>query len=206
MTRDWPGQFEAELARLGLEPRRARSLRDETVRQADEAGDDPRPLFGPPHGYGIGQLDLFSSPQRGANDDEVWNWVANLRAAAMVVLADKAVAAWKLVGQHVPAQLDHFTRAVFQRETVRRYNGGTEFAWTGATWAVRPSVQWVAPDDHGKGPSPNVLYPNLVLGTSLVYYTSASGRPNVPDGANTQFGYPPPMPFAPANYGPRTGP
>ena len=164
------------------------------------------PLFGPPHGYGIGQLDVFSSPQRGANDDEVWNWVENLHAAVLVVLADKAVAAWGVVGQHAPTPLDHFTRAVFQRETVRRYNGGSEFRWTGTTWAAQPSVQWLDAADHSKGPSPNVLYPNLVLGTNLVYYTDAAGSPNHPDGANTQFLYPPPVPFGAAQYGPGTGP
>jgi hypothetical protein len=164
------------------------------------------PLFGPPHGYGIGQLDLFDSPQRGANDEEVWNWVENLRAAVLVVLADKAVSAWALIGQHVPAPLDRFTRAVFQRETVRQYNGRTEFVWTGAGWAVQPSMRWLDDADHSRGPHPNLTYPNQVLGTGVVYFTDAAGAPNTPDGANTQFRYPPPIPFLPADFGPGTGP
>lgn len=162
------------------------------------------PLFGPPHGYGIGQLDFFSTPQRGANDDEVWNWVENLRAAVQVVLAEKAASAWALIGQHAPTPLDRFTRAVFQRELVRRYNGGTEFTWTGTTWAVSPSLRWAQDSDHSQGPHANLLYPNQVLGTGLVYYRDAAGQANRPDGADTQFAYPPPIAFGAAQYTPET--
>jgi YD repeat-containing protein len=165
------------------------------------------PLFGPPHGYGIGQLDLFSTPQRGANDDEVWNWVENLRAAVLVVLAEKAASAWALIGQHAPTPIDRFTRAAFQRETVRRYNGGTEFSWTGAVWGIEPSLRWANAAQPNLGPHANLLYPNAVLGgTPVVYYTSATGTPNRPDGANTVFAYPPPVAFTAANFTPETGP
>jgi hypothetical protein len=160
------------------------------------------PLFGPPHGYGIGQLDSFGNPPRGADDDEVWDWVANLRAAVGVVLAEKAAEAWTLVSTHAPNPLDRFTRAVFRRETVRRYNGRSEFVWTGATWAVAPTLTWLDPATKALGPHPNLLYPNLVLGTGVVYYTDATGAPNKPDGANTAFTYPPPIPFTAADYGP----
>ena len=164
------------------------------------------PLFGPPHGYGIGQLDLFSSPQRGANDDEVWNWVENLRSAVLVVLADKAVAAWMHIGAHAPTPLDQATRAAFQRETVRRYNGGREFTWTGTAWAIEPATSWLDDHDHAKGPDPRLVYPNLVLGTTVAYFHDAAGNPNQADGANTVFAYPPPIPFVAAQYGPGTGP
>jgi hypothetical protein len=164
------------------------------------------PLFGPPHGYGIGQLDLFGMPPAGATDEQVWNWVENLRAAVTVVLAEKAAAAWTLIATHVPHPLDQFTRAVFQRETVRRYNGGREFTWTGATWAISPPWTWLDPAQQNRGPHANITYPNLVLGTGVVYYTDAAGTPNRPDGANTQFLYPPPIMFQATDYGPRTGP
>jgi hypothetical protein len=36
------------------------------------------PIFGPPHGYGYGQLDELGG--RGANDDEVWSFVRTSRA------------------------------------------------------------------------------------------------------------------------------
>ena len=164
------------------------------------------PLFGPPHGYGIGQLDLFGTPPAGATDEQVWSWVENLRAAVGIVLAEKAVAAWALISAHVPSPLDQFTRAVFQREVVRRYNGGREFTWTGTTWAIAPPWTWLDPADPGKGPNPNITYPNLVLGTGVVYFRNAAGAANQPDGASTQFMYPPPVAFQAADYGPGTGP
>jgi hypothetical protein len=34
---DWPARFETELVRLGLQPVRARQLREETVQQAAES-------------------------------------------------------------------------------------------------------------------------------------------------------------------------
>ena len=158
------------------------------------------PLFGPPHGYGIGQLDFFSSPPRGASDEEVWNWVENVRAAALVVLDEKAVAAWAVISQHVPSPLDRRHRAVFQREVVRRYNGGTEFTWTGTAWAIRPPFRWRDNADHSRGPHPNLLYPNRVLDTSVVYYRSAAGNANEADGANTQFAWPPQIPLDAADF------
>lgn len=164
------------------------------------------PLFGPPHGYGIGQLDLFGTPQAGATDEQVWNWVENLRAAVGIVLAEKAPAAWALISAHVPSPLDQFTRAVFQREVVRRYNGGHEFTWTGTTWAIAPPWTWLDPANQALGPNPNITYPNLVLGTGVVYFTNAAGAANQPDGASTQFMYPPPVAFQAADYGPGTGP
>ncbi|MGZ4649650.1 MAG: hypothetical protein ACXV3A_03830, partial [Kineosporiaceae bacterium] len=164
------------------------------------------PLFGPPHGYGIGQLDLFGTPPAGATDEQVWNWVENLRAAVGIVLGEKAASAWALISAHVPHPLDQFTRAVFQREVVRRYNGGREFTWTGTTWAISPPWTWLDPADPGQGPNPNITYPNLVLGTGVVYFRNAGGVANQPDGASTQFMYPPPITFQAPDYGPETGP
>lgn len=162
------------------------------------------PLFGPPHGYGVAQLDFFGTPARGANDDEVWSWVANVRAGIAVVLDEKARSAWALISTHVPAPIDRRTRAAYQRELVRRYNGRREMTWTGSAWAVRPPFDWADPGDHSKGPHPRLLYVNSVLGTTVVYYRSASGAPNVGDGAATQFAYPPPVPLTAADFPPET--
>lgn len=49
--RDWPGQFAAELVRLGVQPARAQALRAETLGQTLEAGSPPETLFGPAHLY-----------------------------------------------------------------------------------------------------------------------------------------------------------
>ncbi|GLY94877.1 ATP-binding cassette domain-containing protein [Actinoplanes sp. NBRC 103695] len=47
----WPAVFEAELLRLGLQPRRARQLSTETVQQAAEHASAPADIFGPAHLY-----------------------------------------------------------------------------------------------------------------------------------------------------------
>jgi hypothetical protein len=71
---------------------------------------------------------------------------------------------------------------------------------------VEPTLRWLDPLTPSRGPHPNLLYPNQVLGTSLVYYTSAAGTPNDPDGASTVFAYPPPIPFTAAHFGPGIAP
>jgi len=48
---DWPARFESELLRLGLQPRRARQLSEETAQQAAESATPPSRLFGPAHLY-----------------------------------------------------------------------------------------------------------------------------------------------------------
>ena len=47
----WPGRFEDELLRLGVHPRRARQLTEETAQQAAESAAAPDALFGPAHLY-----------------------------------------------------------------------------------------------------------------------------------------------------------
>jgi ABC-type multidrug transport system ATPase subunit len=47
----WAGRLEDELVRLGLQPARARALRDETQAQSVEAGAAADRLFGPAHLY-----------------------------------------------------------------------------------------------------------------------------------------------------------
>src|SRR5690606_37910706 len=117
---------------------------------------------------------------------------------------EKARSAWALISTHVPAPIDRRTRAAYQRELVRRYNGRREMTWTGSAWAVRPPFDWADPGDHSKGPHPRLLYVNSLLGTTVVYYRSASGAPNVGDGAATQFAYPPPVPLTAADFPPET--
>ena len=47
----WSGRLEAELVRLGLQPARARALREETAAQTLEAGAPADVVFGPAHLY-----------------------------------------------------------------------------------------------------------------------------------------------------------
>ena len=156
------------------------------------------PLFGPPHGYGIGQIDLPA-----ATDDQVWSFLANADAGVRLLLGEKAAAAYNVLSAHKPGVPDDRFRAVLQRQAVRAYNGSTEFVWDApaAAWKIRPGLgQWKNAADHGQGPHPNLTYPNLVMGTGVVYYTSAAGAANVPDGENTVFNWP--ITFDAADFGP----
>ncbi len=124
------------------------------------------PLFGPPHGYGIAQLD---TPRPSAN--AVWSFAENIRAAARLLMHDKAGASEGALGQVLGS--DRRSRAIFRRDVVRRYNGGREFDVVGG--AV-----------HCRAHSTNLDYPNLVLApvaTAVVY--PATGD----------------FPFTDANYG-----
>ncbi|MGW3895474.1 hypothetical protein ACWD6L_09770 [Micromonospora profundi] len=165
------------------------------------------PLMGPPHGYGIGQLDNWGPrPRVGANPNEVWNWVENVRTAVRLLFANCGGDAYQLISGHMPNPIDQRTRAVFQRETIRRYNGGREFQWSGTTWEIQPSLQYRTADDPASGPNRNLRYPNQVLAhagvPAITYYTDAAGRPNVADGINTVYNRP--AAFTAAHYGPET--
>ena len=159
------------------------------------------PIFGPPHGYGIGQID---SPA--ATDDQVWSFVANVDAGVRLLIEAKAAGAYGQLSGHMPNPPDDRFRAVFQRQVVRAYNGGTEFRWENNAWVIRPSLQWAEAADHSKGPHPNLTYPNLVFAAGgpagVVYYTSKAGAANVADGADTVFPWP--ITFDAGAFGPQT--
>jgi hypothetical protein len=119
------------------------------------------PIFGPPHGYGISQLDFIFA--RGPNSDEVWSFVENIRSAVRVIMQEKAQAAHNHfntgAGAGAFAALPlRRRRAMFRREVVRRYNGGREFDFQGGNWVINTNV---SPDRQD--------YPNNVLGTHVAY-------------------------------------
>jgi hypothetical protein len=148
------------------------------------------PLFGPPHGFGFGQLD---DPP--VSDAAAWSFLENIRAAVRLIMIDKATAAYGHISAHLPVAPNQRIRATYQREIVRRYNGGREFRWTGSDWVVDPSLsQWANAGDHSQGANPRLAYPNQVLGTAVVYATGA--------GAATAFPWP--ITFTAADYGPET--
>jgi len=111
------------------------------------------PLFGGPHGYGMGQLDPPG------NADRVWDIEANARRSVEVLLLEKGRAARDHLG--VAPGLNRRMQAIFHRETVRRYNGGTEFRWDSASndWVINPSVR----------ADPGIFYPDSVLRTTIQY-------------------------------------
>jgi hypothetical protein len=162
------------------------------------------PLFGPPHGYGIGQLDLIFG--RGANDDEVWSFVENLRSAVRLIMEEKATGAYNLFTAGAGAvAFNGYSlsrrRAMYQREIVRGYNGGREFRFIGGNWVINPSLPQWDPQNPTQ-PYDNLLYPNRVLGTNVVYFTNPinNAANNANAGPATQFNWP--INFAAANYGP----
>ena len=166
--------------------------------------EDTMPLFGPPHGYGVGQLDKFFDPARGANDNEVWSFVENIRTAVAVVMDEKAGAAYNALHAHFATPLDQRSRAAYQREIVRRYNGGTEIDFVGGTFVINPSQRWADSADHAKGPNLNLRYPNQVLGTNINYFTNAAGTPNTAGTPPETTSFPWPIAFTAASYGPGT--
>jgi len=126
------------------------------------------PTFGPPHGYGLGQLDNWGAPPVGPNADMVWDFVAHAEQVLSVIFDDKAAVSFGMLNGLPPgaaataADRARF-RALHQRETVRRYNGGNEFVLgrgAAARWRIDPPADLE--------PS-NVPYPNQVLGTGVNY-------------------------------------
>jgi hypothetical protein len=116
------------------------------------------PLFGAPHGYGVGQLD---PPD---NADQLWSLEAAALECVRRLLIDKGSRAVTVLGREFnttsAATLTRRSRNVFLRETVRQYNGGTEFRFDASTsdWVVKPSVG-----------NPRIFYPDAVLGTTMLY-------------------------------------
>ena len=114
---------------------------------------DGLPIFGPPHGYGLMQID---NPR--ASDEQVWNWRAN-RAAGVALLSDKRGAAQayprslrsRARSGELPAGFqnatDFTTQEQIQKETYQRYNGGRYWDWipqrrndpgSSGAWQPRP--------------------------------------------------------------------
>lgn len=152
------------------------------------------PIFGPPHGYGYGQHD---NPQ--VTSDGAWSFFENIKESITRIMGDrrddKAIAAYNLISTNMPTPPNQRIKAVYQREVVRRYNGGSEFHWNGTDWVINPSLpQWASSSDHSQGANPRLPYPNNVLGTGIAYSTGS--------GAATTFTWP--INFTAANYGPGT--
>ena len=79
------------------------------------------PIFGPPAGYGLGQLD--SPPM---TDDQAFSFMENTRGSVRLIMHSKANAARRFLAANLPTVPADIDRAAFRGEVVRRYNGGTE--------------------------------------------------------------------------------
>jgi hypothetical protein len=167
------------------------------------------PIFGPPHGYGYGQHDI---PK--VTDDGAWSFFENIKESVRRVMEDKAGTAWGKISAHDGA--DWRTRAVYQREVVRQYNGHEEFSWDAAagTWKIKPTgpklVQNFGDAAHPPAQFPkvayaNLKYPNQVLGTAIQYWQrdAVSGDYKTADGLHEPT-FPASIDFNQADYGPET--
>jgi hypothetical protein len=173
------------------------------------------PLFGPPHGYGFGQLDDPPADAPPANADTVWSFVENIKESVRRIFEQYARGAYTYLttaiisstatrletaretvrrnsypaGAAGTAQFNQARataqanataagqefldlangsaddqqrqRAIYQRELVRRYNGGREFKYEQAAgvwqWLVHTSIT-----STDRQP-----YPNQVLNTAV---------------------------------------
>ncbi|HYQ27982.1 MAG TPA: hypothetical protein VER04_12210, partial [Polyangiaceae bacterium] len=120
------------------------------------AREQDMPIFGGPHGYGIGQLDPPN------NAEEIWNFQAAVQTCVNRLLIDKASGARSALNLSglTRATISVRQRNMFVREAVRRYNGGTEFRFdaTAGDFVIKP-----------RAPQALFTYPNQVLGTSVAY-------------------------------------
>lgn len=145
------------------------------------------PIFGYPHGYGMGQLD-----NPAVTDDGAWSFIGNLRGSVALLMGDKANATHNLLSQH-PAETDHW-RACFQRNVIKQYNSGkNEFTWSGGAWKISPNQAQTKVVNGAEVANPELQYPNHVLAdqTDVVYWTGSAAEP--------VFDWP--ILFVPANYG-----
>ena len=128
------------------------------------------PLFGPPHGYGFGQLD-----EPVVTEDQAWSLIENIRECVRRIFEMYGLMAYQYLtgGQAggwfwgLAQSNPHRQRAIFQRELVRRYNVGPhghEFSERHFPGDPNP-WQWVVHTTVTQAPL--IDYPTRVLGTQV---------------------------------------
>ncbi len=116
-----PGQ-DAARRRIGAIEAQVIAYKESRFRQFTAAG---VPLFGPPRGFGLMQLD---TPQPTA--DEIWSWHDNVEAGMRLFREKDRIAR----GAPARARRTHpdatdFTAHELKMETYQRYNGGAYWGW-----------------------------------------------------------------------------
>lgn len=109
-------------SRLGDVALQVTAYRESRFRQF---GADELPLFGPPHGFGVMQLDTPAPTAR-----QVWDWKDNVDAGAALFRQKQNEARTypARVRQQYPDATD-FDAAQLKLETYQRYNGGGYWTW-----------------------------------------------------------------------------
>jgi len=121
-------------SRLGELPLQVTAYRESRLRQFDASG---LPLFGPPNGFGVMQLDTPPATAR-----QLWDWRQNVDAG-VALFRQKANEARTYPGRvrnNYPDATD-FTPEQLKLETYQRYNGGGYWQWDDANkrWVVKPN-------------------------------------------------------------------
>ena len=120
-------------ARLGSIELQVTAYRESRFRQFDSAG---LPLFGPPHGFGVMQLDNPPATAR-----QVWDWKTNVDAGKSLwaVKAQDATGYPSRERRKYP-DVTNFTAEQLKLEIYQRYNGGAYWKWDDArkTWFKGP--------------------------------------------------------------------
>jgi hypothetical protein len=122
------------------------------------------PIFGPPHGYGLMQLD---NPR--ATDEQVWNWRDN-RTEGQQRLAEKyndAIGYPNRVRRTYAGATDFTTDEQIWKETYQRYRGGSYWRWK-PNDRFNPSGEgeWLASpsEPHTRGEEAWEIYEGIQLG------------------------------------------
>jgi type VI secretion system secreted protein VgrG len=131
-------------------------------------------LVGPPAGIGLTQRDAVASEWGSASFDPsqpnrffpriYWDWKENVRAGMELLKEKQAGAKKRLESLQSKNNLPPYTKGMLARETLRRYNGGTEYGAANGKWKVEPQTidpktkKWVPLDPK------HVPYVDKVLG------------------------------------------
>jgi hypothetical protein len=107
-------------------------------------------LVGPPAGIGLTQRDAVASEWGTAALDPsqpnrffpriYWDWKENVRAGMELLKEKQAGAKKRLDSLQSKNNLPPYTKGMLARETLRRYNGGTEYGAANGDWKVDPQT------------------------------------------------------------------
>jgi len=131
-------------------------------------------LVGPPAGIGLTQRDAVASEWGSGELDPskpnrffpriYWDWKENVRAGMDLLKEKQAGAKKRLDSLQAKHNLPPYSKGMLARETLRRYNGGTEYGAANGSWKVEPQTidpktkKWVPLDPK------HVPYVDQVLG------------------------------------------
>lgn len=107
-------------------------------------------LVGPPAGIGLTQRDAVASEWGSTKFDPsqpnrffpriYWDWKENVRAGMELLREKQAGAKKRLDSLQEKHNLPPYTKGMLARETLRRYNGGSEYSAANGKWKIEPQT------------------------------------------------------------------